>query len=230
MPTAGKYEYQVVENPGTDHEFIVDSFVKKKLAQQLIDELYEPQDFEELNVELRRVPRTYSKFKSQIGEVPDGTEIKREAKWDGKRYHYKYVAIAKPITATFRSPHAAAEWLRRNCRPMPHITTATVADIMRRAIETASGKWLEMIEPVEVVCSEHPWYGDTSTYANPFAIRAKTTTGKAFVFTRGDFVDAMAKALVEPSMRPTMEKFISGQYSNMDAEKFLRFVISSLQY
>jgi hypothetical protein len=113
---------------------------------------------------------------------------------------------------------------------MPQITVTTIADIMRRGIETASGKWLESIEPIECVSAESPWYADPQVYANPFAIRVKTTTSRPFVFTRGDFADGMAAIIADSGNMALVQRLIDGRYTNSDAETFLRLIVASQQY
>lgn len=224
MPSKGKYRYQVVEHIGTEYEYVSSQFEIKKRAQEFIHELYEPADLAEMNVQIRRVNKPGPK--PEHFPIPEDTHIEHEVIKTGGRPYHRYVAVSGDCRRSFNGRRAAADWLNRNCRPMPMITTETMADVMRRGIETASDKWLDGIDPVEVVSSGSPWYGDASVYANPFAIRVAMTGKRPFILTRGDLVDGMAAALVDDEMRKTVENFISGKYSNADAERFLKFILS----
>lgn len=231
MARSGYYRYHVVENPGTEREFRVGTYDRRHMAERVIKELYEPEDFEEMSVSILTSHKGPGRI-SKHPEIPEGTEIVREIiiKPGRKKPEYRYSAVAGNIVRHFGDKVRAAKWLIRNCQDMPQLTMTTIADIMQRGIETSLGKWLDHIEVVEATSDKSPWYADPSVYANPFAIRLKTTSKPPFVMTRADFADAIAAALVDSNMKGIMEKFVIGKYTNGDAERFLRFIISKMQY
>ena len=113
--TKGKYQYQVVENEGTELEFVCRSLDLLHEAHEFIDELYEPEDFREMTVTVRRVKRKRNQMERPI--IPDGTTVEQECRGvrASGRKRYTYIAKAGNIARRFKSRKAAAVWLNKHC-------------------------------------------------------------------------------------------------------------------
>lgn len=104
----GKYQYQVVENAGTDLEFVCRTFDIEKDAFRFISELYEPQDYQEMTISVRRIVRRRQSRPPVT--IPPGTNIDQERRNDT----YRYIARAGNIARYFSSRPAAARWLNKH--------------------------------------------------------------------------------------------------------------------
>lgn len=113
--TKGFYQYQVVENEGTELEFVCRSFDLLHEAQTLIDELYEPEDYKEMTITIRRVRRKRNQMERP--NIPSGTTVEQECRGtrENGRKRYTYIAKAGNIARRFKSRKAAAVWLNKHC-------------------------------------------------------------------------------------------------------------------
>lgn len=113
---------------------------------------------------------------------------------------------------------------------MPQLTMSALAKAMERGVAYGLNSWLIKFELVEGNATGDPWYGSSSLYANPFAIRYQLRgMKKPAILTLADMAHGLSTTIHSKEFGKPVRAVFSGRYTDIDAAGLLRGILTGLQ-